>query len=198
MDILCIGIGGVGQTTFMKYLNANLFQINHITDADGLKHLSHPEKFTNNPNNIKIIYIYNKTFDAICSLYRRNWAVIQMNKINGKENNKCHIHNVNKFFQSVETTLEDKFGCKQHFQRWYLYNFKNIYFLNMNQIDKIELSNFLKCDPNIFNELSFDNSKRNNYDKLKDKFKLSYIMYENIDNYIDNLSKYHNKLYHQT
>ena len=55
-------------------------------------------------------------------------------------------------------------------------------------------SSYLDCDISIFDDLTFDKNKRHNYDVLKSKYPISTIMYKNLDNYIDELALYHNKL----
>ena len=191
MDILVVGVGGNGQSYFMSYLIQKSFRLNDYGDRDGLKHISCPSKLSEQHKKCKIIYVYNTTFDAICSHYRRKWPIIQMNKINNQ--NTCKITNVEDFFTLTENDLQDHFGCKDHFLRWYKYDFPNgIYFLNLGKINKDELSNFLKCDKSIFDNLIYHPTKRANYNGLKSKYPLSNIMYTNIDNYMHNLSKYKN------
>jgi hypothetical protein len=193
MRIIVVGVGGNCQTYFMKYLKNNRFKLNSINDIDDLKHVSNPailEKYKTH----KIIYIYNKSFDSICSHYRRKWAIKQMEKI--KIKNTCTIKNVNNFFELTELNLIDYFGIKDHFLRYYKYNFtKDIYFLNFSKINKNELATFLKCDKSIFDNLNYDPNKRNNYINIKNKYPLSKIMYDNIDNYINKLSEYKNSNY---
>jgi hypothetical protein len=46
MDILCVGIGGNGQTYFMNYLKKKSFCLNNVEDIDGLKHISTPNKLS--------------------------------------------------------------------------------------------------------------------------------------------------------
>lgn len=192
MNILIVGIGGNGQTYFMTYLQKKSFRLNHIDDKDRLKHISCPSKLSDQQKKYKIIYVYNKTFDAICSHYRRKWPIIQMRKI--KTKNTCEIAKVEDFFTLTECSLVDHFGCKDHFLRWYKYDFPNgIYFLNLSKINKNELSNFLNCDKSIFDDLIFDPSKRTSYSDLKSKYPLSNIMYTNIDNYIHDLCIYRNQ-----
>lgn len=193
MDILVVGIGGNGQTLFMNYLHQNSFRINHRRDGDGLKHMSCPSKLTDKQKKCKIIYVYNKTFDAICSHFRRKWQITQMKKINNN-NNICRIRKIQDFFKLTENSLIDHFGCKNHFLRWFKYDFPNgIYFLNLNNINKDELSKFLNCDISKFDNFIFDSSKRHKYDDLKNTYPISNIMYSNIDNYIDDLSNYKNQ-----
>lgn len=192
MNILVVGIGGNGQTYFMTYLHKRSFKLNNIHDRDGLKHISCPSKLSGQQKKCKIIYVYNKTFYAICSHYRRKWPIVQMRKINTK--NTCKIKKVEDFFTLTETSLDDHFGTKDHFLRWYKYDFPNgIYFLNLSKINKNELSNFLECDESIFDDLIFDSSKRKCYSGLESKYPLSYIMYTNIDNYMDDLCIHRNK-----
>ncbi len=177
MNILVVGIGGNGQSYFMTYLHKKSFRLNHLGDQDRLKHISCPSKLSGQQKKCKIIYVYNKTFDAICSHYRRKWPIVQMRKIKGWTNNTCQITKVEDFFTLTEASLVDQFGCKDHFLRWYKYDYPNgIYFLNLSKINKNELSNFLKCDKSIFDDLIFDPSKRTSYSDLKSKYPLSNIM----------------------
>ena len=192
MDFLVVGTGGNGQTYFMQYLIEKSFRINRIYDEDKMKHLSCPSKLSDKHKELKIIYVYNKTFDSICSHYRRKWPIIQMNKI--KNHNDCNFSRVEEFFEFTERSLSDHFGCKDHFLRWYKYTYKNgIYFLNLNELNKGELSKYMNCDSSIFDKLNFDSSKRNKYDNLKNRYPQSNIMYKNIDNYIHDLCVYRNK-----
>ena len=191
MDILVVGIGGCGQTYFMKYLQEKSFKLNHWDDLDGLKHISCPSKLSVKQKKCKIIYVYNNSFNAICSHYRRNWPIIQMKKI--KINNTCQITKVEDFFKLIESSLFDHFGCKDYFLRWYKYDFQNrIYFLNLSKINRNELSDYLECDKSIFNDLIYDPTIRKNYNYLKSNYPLSNILYTNIDNYINDLSVYRN------
>ncbi len=90
---------------------------------------------------------------------------------------------VDDFFKLIRSSLYDHFGCKDHLLRWYKYKFPNdIYFLNLSDINKPELSNFLKCDKSIFDNLIFDSTKRTDYNDLKCRYPLLNIMYNNIDN----------------
>ena len=185
MDILVVGFGGSGQTSFMRYLKKKSFRINDIVDKDRLKHLSCPSKLSVQQKKCKIIYVYSNTFDAIGSHYRRGWPVTQMRKINIR--NTCQITKVNDYFKLTESSQTDHFGCKGHFLRWYKYDFPNgIYFLNLSEINKNELSDFLKCDKSIFDNLPSMPTKRTKYNHLKSKYPLSNIMYTNIDNFIRN------------
>jgi len=180
-DILVIGPGGCGQTFFMQFLEKS-FRINNFNDEDGLKHISAPGKLTDEEKKCKIIYVYNASFDAICSHYRRGWANIQAEKINGGKSSISS--SVDSFFMSTEVDQVDHFGYKNHFLRFA--NEKNIYFLNLNCFDKDGLSKFLNCEKCIFDDLKLDLKKRHNYDHLKIKYPLSYKMYTDIDNYINN------------
>jgi hypothetical protein len=194
VKVYCIGVGGNGQTYVMDYLKDIV--VNNIDDKDGLKHLCCPTKIGKAPfQRVKVIYVYNKTFDSICSHYRRQWAPIQMQKIRKHENNKYNAYNdVNKYFDLVESTITDHFGMEDHFIRWYQYRKNmNVYYLNMACINKQELAKFLECDVEKFRDLNFDSSSRHKYNDLKQKYPLSVMLYENIDNKIKQLSEDHNK-----
>ena len=194
MNTIVVGVGGNGQSYVMEYLTKKSFRLNHPDDKDGLKHMSCPSKLSVQHKKCKIIYVYNNTFDTICSHYRRRWPIIQMRKI--KTNNTCQITKVEDFFTLTENDLEDHFGCKDHFLRWYKYDFPNgIYFLNLSNINKNGLSNYLNCDKSIFDDLIFDPTKKTNYNDLKNKYPLSNNMYTNIDNYINELCMDRNQNY---
>ena len=194
MNIIVVGIGGNGQTYFMQYLHEKSFRLNHLHDADKLKHNSCPTNLNEHQKNSKIIYVYNKTFDAICSHFRRGWGYAQMVKININTPYEEESGKKEGFFKMTESTLHDHFGAKEHFLRWYNYNFPNgIYFLNLNKINKDELSAFLKCDKSVFDNFIFDSTNRHNYNEIKSKYPLSNTMYTDIDNYIDELSMHKNK-----
>ena len=60
MNIIVVGIGGNGQTYFMQYLHEKSFRLNHLHDADKLKHNSCPTNLNEHQKNSKIIYVYNK------------------------------------------------------------------------------------------------------------------------------------------
>lgn len=192
MNIIIVGIGGNGQTYFMKYLREKSFPTNHIHDADNLKHNPCPTNLTEEQKKSKIIYVYNKIFDSICSHCRRGWGYAQMVKIN--INNQCDKGKLEDFFKLTESTNIDHFGAKDHFLRWYNYDFSNgIYFLNLDKINKYELSKFLECDKSVFDNLNFDSKNRHNYDEIKSKYPLSNTMYTDIDNFINKLSMDKNK-----
>ncbi len=100
INLLCVGIGGCGKTYFMTYLKNKKFKINKCDDSDYLKHLSCPSKLPNNINNIKIIYVYSKTFKSICSHFRRNLNNTKINKLNiSKIKN---FKKINKYYSFVE------------------------------------------------------------------------------------------------
>ena len=193
IDFICIGIGGSGQTYFMRYLNKKSISTNNLCDKDRIKHISTPKKIPKKYKNHKIIYIFNNSFDAICSHYRRDWPVYQMNKINLKRN-VCKISNVEKYFEYTEKNMNDIFGCEKHFLR--LFNDKynnNIYFVNLNNFNKIDLSRFMGVNKSFFDDFDFDISKRHDYSSLKKKYPFSNIMYKNIDKKIDELAILYNK-----
>lgn len=197
MDIICVGIGGNGQSFFMRYLESKSFKINQIQDFDGLKHLSTPINLDKKNKKCKIIYVFNKSFEAICSHYKRKWAVRQMNKI--KIENRCKIMKMEDFFNLTEKTLSDHFGCRQHFLEWYKHKHQNgIYFINLSNINKKELSKFLECDESVFDNLNLNFSHRNKYNYLKNNFPLTNIIYKSIDDEIQKLSNFHNHKYLKT
>ena len=193
INLLCVGLGGCGQTYFMNYLKNKKFKINNCDDKDYLKHLSCPSKLPNSINNIKIIYVYSKTFKSICSLFRRNWHNRQIKKLNISKNKK--FENIDEYYSLVENNKNDYFGLKNHFLRWKIYKHNNpIYFLNLNNINKKELSEFLNCNIKSFDGLYVKNTI-DKYNNLILKYPISYNFYKTIDEDIDKLSKEHNN-YH--
>ena len=199
-NIVVIGTGGNGQTYFMKYLKDNGFNINNIGDYDGIKHLSCPTRIPRKIKDQKFIYIYNSSFDAICSHYRRDWSFIQIKKINDPSYkiSKEKINTIENYFDLVDNTVKDWFGIENHFKRWYKYSLNNkldIYFLDFKKVkqEKNRLSKFLNCDSNIFN--SFDIKNRDKYKDLKSTHIISDTMYTIIDDYINKKSEYYNSIY---
>lgn len=196
-DILCVGPGGNGQTFFMEFMK-NHFNINpHIeftTQIFGLKHLFSPEKLKMDTSKLKVIYVYNNSFDSICSHFRRKWALCQIRKLHGTKQVFTGYKDVNDYFHKTEETLIDHFGVEKHFKQWFL-NKKNlnIYYLNMSDLDKTELAEFLDCNQKIFDQLNYDKNKRHNYDDVKINNPLSTIFYKNLDSKMEELASYHNK-----
>ena len=197
IDILCVGPGGNGQTFFMHFMKKH-FNINppieYKSQIFGLKHLFSPEKLEIDTSKLKVIYVYNNSFDSICSHFRRKWAPFQIKKLHGPKHVFTGYKDVNQYFNKTEQSLEDHFGIEKHFKQWFL-NKKNlnIYYLNMSDLDKTELAAFLECNEQIFDELNYDKNKRHNYDEVKINNPLSTIFYKNLDTKMEQLSSYHNK-----
>ena len=114
-----------------------------------------------------------------------------MIKLNGNKN-ILNFKNIYDYYCLVENNKNDYFGCKNHFLRWKNYKHNNpIYFLNLNDINKNELSKFLDCDVKIFDGLNVKNTI-DKYSNLILKYPISYNFYKTIDEDIDKLSKEHN------
>ena len=105
---MCVGPGGNGQTFFMEFMK-NHFNINpHIeftTQIFGLKHLFSPEKLKMDTSKLKVIYVYNNSFDSICSHFRRKWPLCQIRKLHGTKQVFTGYKDVNDYFHKTEETL---------------------------------------------------------------------------------------------
>jgi hypothetical protein len=183
LDILIVGSGGSGQSYFMKQLGKN-FITNSVGDNDGLKHSSSP----NNPKlaNYKVnkcIFLYNKSFECICSFYRRNpsWSWLQVVKLgNAQKMKPANLANADRFFSLVEERNCDLFSIEHQFENWINADTSfPIYFVDFNNIDTAKLSSFLCCDENI---LSFDVKPRREYPELSNKYPNAYSLYQDLDN----------------
>ena len=94
-------------TIFYSILESNTILLNDKDDKDGLKHLPVPQ------NGIakKAIYIMNDPLLAILSHYRRDWADIQMEKLN---NHKYKDYSLEKLHSLVlEQANKKKYDFRQ-------------------------------------------------------------------------------------
>jgi hypothetical protein len=183
LNVLVVGAGGNGQTYFMQFLKKHQLIVNHITDQDKLKHMSHPNKI---PKNIKIkrcIFLYNNPYDSIHSHYRRKWYKVQINKLGNPYKINCaNINNINTYNEYCIKHNKDIFGIEYQFDNWFEKGNTNIpiLFLDFNDIlnKKDIIDNFLgkKLNYNLFEVKERSNKEYNKevtdiYDKLYDKIK---------------------------
>jgi len=195
-DALIISPGGGGTTYFLKYLNDNTdLKINHIHDIDGNKHISTDQKNKlNNINCDKIIYLYNDPKLAIDSHYRRNWGKTQLLKLGDPYNIKNIINDKNAFEKNIIEKNKDLYGIESQFD-FFLNDKginKDILFIDFNNIqnNKHTISDFLKIDSKVFNNLSI-NKRNSSYDNIEDQKYLNVYnnLYEKMkkhDGYIKN------------
>jgi len=182
IDVLITGSGGSGQSYFMKQLGKN-FTTNCTADNDSLKHMSSPNHpKLSNYNVKKCIFLYNKSFECICSFYRRNpsWAWFQVVKLGNSGKLKAgNLSSADNFFPLVEERNADLFSIEYQFENWT--NAKTdfpVYYVDFNNINIDNLASFLNCDKKI---LSFDVKKRREYPELREKYPLAYSVYQNLD-----------------
>ena len=182
--IIIIGPGGNGQTFFMKKIR-ELIKINSVHDGDKLKHSAKPDKFFNDK---KIIFIYGKSFNSVCSHFRRKWFKIQIKKLgNGSNLNLDSIKNIDDYFKLVEEKKKDLFSIEYQFKNWL--NFKgNIYFLDIKNINTKELANFINCKEDIIKNIKDKFIFSDKYEYLRNSYKTANQIYENLDNFIKNQS----------
>tara|TARA_B100002019_G_scaffold130439_1_gene112121 strand:- start:619 stop:1224 length:606 start_codon:yes stop_codon:yes gene_type:complete len=182
IDILITGSGGSGQSYFMKQLGKN-FVTNSVGDNDGLKHMSSPNHpKLSNYNVKKCIFLYNKSFECICSFYRRNpsWAWLQVVKLGNIGKLKAsNLSSADNFFSLVEERNSDLFSIEYQFENWTSTTTPfPVYYVDFNNIDTSKLASFLNCEENI---LSFDVKPRRQYPELQNKFPSAYLLYQNLD-----------------
>jgi len=193
LDLLIVGSGGNGQSYFMKVLE-NKFKINSPGDKDGLKHLPSPNSPKLKKYKIKkCIFLYNDSFKAICSHFRRKWAFSQINKLgNIYHLKKYQMKNINAFLQLANKHPgKDLYSIDYQFTNWYKQHTSfPIYFCNFSQINLPELAKFLKCP---ISYLNFTIKERGDYSDIDKKYQRVKIMYEKMDKDIDKLSKEKNK-----
>ena len=183
-EIIIVGPGGNGQTFFMKNIR-EFTKINSVHDYDKLKHSPKPDKFFNDK---KIIFIYGKSFNTVCSHFSKGWFRIQIKKLgNGSNLNLDSIKNIDDYFKLVEKKKKDLFSIEYQFKNWL--NFKgNIYFLDIKNINTKELANFINCKEDIIKNIKDKIKISQKYDDLRKKYNTANEIYTNLDNFIKNKS----------
>ena len=182
-DVIIYSPGGVACTTiFYSILESNTILLNDKEDKDGLKHLPFPQ------NGIakKAIYIMNDPLLAVLSHYRRDWADIQMEKLN---NYKYKDYSLEKLLETTETENRDLFGIETQFNNYIQsnvdYPIMFVYFKNISK-NKKKICTFLDIKPDTFDNFQIidRNCKKDRmsskvlkiYEKLNQKF-LDYDTY---------------------
>ena len=97
IDLYVVSWGGVGTTSFMKFLSDNNFKINSPNDNDsfapgshygsGIKHIPHPNHERLKDYKIKkAIFIYDDVINSLVSLWKRNYHTYQVRKLSHNKN----------------------------------------------------------------------------------------------------------------
>jgi hypothetical protein len=195
LDVLIVGAGGNGQTYFMEFLQKNGFNINKLDDSDKFKHMCSPSKIHNLNFINRIIFIYNKPYEAIQSHYRRKWSFIQMQKLgNPYCFNEDQIDTLQKYNELVIKNKLDLFGIEYQFYNWYKSrDLLPILFMDFNEVldQKHILNAFLKkeLDYSIFN-YAHRNCVDSENPVIKQLYqKLYYDIKENAENHNEKIKK---------
>jgi len=194
IEVLIVGAGGSGQSYFMKQIGQH-FSTNSVGDNDKLKHMARPNMELLKQYNIhKCIFLYNRSFEGICSFYRRNpsWPWIQTMKLgnSGKLTAK-DFGSIDRFFSLVEQRNEDLFSIRYQFENWVNADLPfPIYFVDFNNIDVDRLSAFLGCEKNLLN---FNVKPRREYPQIRDKYPKAYELYQKLDKQKEELATAANK-----
>ena len=192
-DLIIVSPGGSAQTFIMNWIENKKphdYMINETSDSDNLKHLSSFENSVFNGNKVKrVLYVFNNTLLSILSNFRRNWYNMQYRKISKYEDyNSIYLFdNQTQLFDQVMKSNQDISNVSAHFYNWLKYTGK-IYFLDVNNIDEVQLSKFVGFDidkPNISNRV------RHEYTDVPEDIKQ---FYKNIDETIRYQINLKNKL----
>ena len=188
-NLLVISPGGSCQTVIMDLIlkSNKKLKMNDINDNDNLKHLSSFENSVFNSNEFeKVLYVYRHPLLVVNSHFRRNWYKMQYKKISTfSDYNEEHLfNNKDEFFNKCLEENKDIFNTTEHLSNWIKYP-GEIYFININKINKEELFEFLGFE--IYNLNKIDVNKMNKYESKKEVIDL----FEKIHN--ENLIKIENK-----
>tara|TARA_E500000178_G_scaffold306350_1_gene318453 strand:+ start:571 stop:1263 length:693 start_codon:yes stop_codon:yes gene_type:complete len=125
IDVYIVSWGGVGTTSFMKWLQDNNIKVNNLSDTDsfkpgdqygsGIKHIPHPlhhrlAKYKIN----KAIFIYDDVINSIVSLWKRNYQSPQVKKLTGNRNEIPREWTL----QDYVSNNEDLFEFQQMYENW--------------------------------------------------------------------------------
>ena len=186
-NLLVISPGGSCQTVIMDLIlkSNNKLKMNNINDHDNLKHLSSFENSVFNSNEFeKVLYVYRHPLLVVNSHFRRNWYKMQYKKISTfSDYNEEHLfNNKDELFNKCLEENKDIFNTTEHLNNWIKYP-GEIYFININKINKEELFEFLGFE--IYNLNKIIPNKK--YESKKEVIDL----FEKIHN--ENLIKIENK-----
>ena len=186
-NLLVISPGGSCQTVIMDLIlkSNKKVKMNDINDHDNLKHLSSFENSVFNSNEFeKVLYVYRHPLLVVNSHFRRNWYKMQYKKISTfSDYNEEHLfNNKDELFNKCLEENKDIFNTTEHLNNWIKYP-GEIYFININKINKEELFEFLGFEIYNLNKI-IPNEK---YESKKEVIDL----FEKIHN--ENLIKIENK-----
>lgn len=153
--ILVVGSGGNGQTYFMEFLKLNKLIINHVHDADKLKHLYSPDKMPKiiKPTITKCIFLYSHPYSSLLSHYRRGWEKFQIPKLGNPFDLSEDGMKYPRYKKNVLRHNKDMFGIEYQFNNWITANQEfPVLFLDFNEVLK------KKALINLFLETELDYS----------------------------------------
>ena len=186
-NLLVISPGGSCQTVIMDLIlkSNKKLKMNDKNDNDNLKHLSSFENSVFNSNEFeKVLYVYRHPLLVVNSHFRRNWYKMQYKKISTfSDYNEEHLfNNKDELFNKCLEENKDIFNTTEHLNNWIKYP-GEIYFINIDKINKEELFEFLGFEIYNLNKI-IPNQKYENKKEVIDLF-------EKIHN--ENLIKIENK-----
>jgi hypothetical protein len=161
VDVLVTGHGGTGQGRLMRQIrDRSTVQINNADDADGLKHLSSPQKIPPSCRAKHCIYVFGDPLKSICEHFRRGEPRRQMQKLEAdprvcnafsKPELNC-AKGLSSYLVSVRSTDVDIFGIQNQMHRWATEAKMPVYMLDVAEIAKESeaVSSFLGADVRLF------------------------------------------------
>lgn len=112
-EFLICSFGGVGTTFFINFVK-KYKKTNSPADRDGFKHQKHPPKKFKHA--FKAIYIFGDPFNALISIFNRNFQREQLRKISKPKIKKFEDKIVN--LLSYLNNGKDLFRFENHFDCW--------------------------------------------------------------------------------
>lgn len=196
-DLIIVSQGGCCHTIIHKLISESIDKqnikliMNDINDKDNLKHMSdYKNSIFNSQKVSKVLYIYRNTLSIINSHFRRNWYKMQYRKISKYDdfNDKNLFDTKSELFESCLKEKKDLSNVYKHILNWSSYS-GDIYFLNIDYIDKKSLFNFLGFEiydidivncKNIYND---EENITNFYNEIDDELKNIFIKNKNKNKY---------------
>ena len=194
-DLMIVSPGGCCHTLIYDLITRSIneqnikLNMNSRDDNDNLKHISDFKNSVFNSNKVKkILYIYRNTLSIINSHFRRNWYKMQYKKISKYEDyNSEHLFdNKSELFENCLNKKKDISNVSQHVMNWSEYK-GDIYFLNIDYINKKSLFNFLGFKINDIDDIKYKNTYIDEECIIK--------FYKNIDDKLKNIFIDNNKKY---
>ena len=112
----------------------------------------------------RIIYVVGNPFDALCSLYNRNYQKLQYNKLNNYINNNLDWdgkwNDFNILSKDIEKEEKDLFGFEEHYKFWI--NYATNKELSKSKIYFVDLEKLSKMNDDQLSLLFFNKIKKHN------------------------------------